>query len=75
MKDITVRDAWVEVFNLEQASRYVGVSIPTLRKLISEPDFPMVTIGKRHLIPRRALTDWINTKAVERKCFSAVEEE
>ena len=46
--------------NVSEAAEALGVSRPVLYQLIHRDDFPALKIGKRTLIPRAALEEWIN---------------
>ena len=47
-------------YNVEQAAEVLGVSRSKLYDdLLHRPDFPVVTIGHRKLIPRRQLEQWL----------------
>lgn len=50
------------VFNLKEAAVYLGISIPTLVRLLRSGDIPHRRVGQRWLIARAALDDWLNKK-------------
>lgn len=50
------------VFNLKEAAAYLGISIPTLVRLLGSGVIPYRRIGQRWLIARAALDDWLNKK-------------
>ena len=50
------------VFNLKEAATYLGISIPTLVRLLESGVIPYRRIGQRWLIARAALDDWLNKK-------------
>ena len=50
----------VGAFNVSQAARYIGVSKPTLLKLIHrESEIPHKRVGKRVIISKAALDAWL----------------
>ena len=49
-------------FTVEELASILGISRSCAYKLIREPGFPVVNIGRRVLIPRKALEKWINDK-------------
>ena len=53
-------------FNLRTAAEYMEISVPTLRELLSQTDFPAFKSGRRWIIPRDALIRWLNDRAEER---------
>lgn len=50
------------VFNLKEAAAYLGISVPTLARLLRSGVIPYRRIGQRWLIARAALDDWLNKK-------------
>ena len=48
------------VFNLKEAAAYLGISIPTLVRLLRSGDIPHRRVGQRWLIARSALDTWLN---------------
>ncbi len=50
----------------EEAAESMGVSLPTMRKIANQKDFPAFRIGKRWLIPCRAFADWLDKQAREK---------
>ena len=50
------------VFNLQEAAAYLGISVPTLVRLLGSEIIPYRRIGQRWLIARAALDDWLNKK-------------
>ena len=50
------------VFNLKEAAAYLGISVPTLVRLLGSGAIPYRRVGQRWLIARSALDDWLNKK-------------
>ena len=50
------------VFNLKEVAAYLGISVPTLMRLLGSGVIPYRRIGQRWLIARAALDDWLNKK-------------
>lgn len=50
------------VFNLKEAAVYLGISIPTLVRLLERETIPYRRVGQRWLIAQTALDDWLNKK-------------
>ena len=48
---------------LEEAAKSLGVSVPTMRKIASQNDFPAFRIGKRWIIPCHVFDEWLDKKA------------
>ena len=56
------------LLNTTQLADLLGVSHSSVYELIQEPDFPSLRIGKRIVIPKEELRQWIsrNTKGAKR---------
>lgn len=50
-------------YSVEQACKVLGVSRSKLYELLHRPDFPVVSVGQRKLIPRKQLEQWLNQQA------------
>ena len=50
------------VFNLKEAAVYLGISVPTLVRLLGSGAIPYRRVGQRWLIAQAALDDWLNRK-------------
>ncbi|MDO5445338.1 MAG: helix-turn-helix domain-containing protein [Eubacteriales bacterium] len=49
--------------NAKEAAALIGVALPTMYKIMKEPDFPVCKIGRRNLIPRSGLQSWLDNAA------------
>ena len=47
---------------VEQLAQELHISRPTAYNLVKQPDFPAFTIGKRVLINKQALQNWMDKK-------------
>ena len=56
------------LLNVKQLADLLGVSESSAYELVQEDDFPSVRIGKRIVIPKEELHQWIstNTKGVRK---------
>lgn len=54
-------------YSVDQASKVLGISRTKLYDLLRRPDFPVVDIGHRKLIPRRQLEEWLDRQCGARK--------
>lgn len=53
------------VYTTEQTAKLMEISTPTLRDhFLCRPDFPKVRAGRKYLIPRKALEEWLNLKGI-----------
>lgn len=50
-------------FCAREAAEALGVSLPTFYALAGRPDFPVVRIGRRLLVPVDALRAWLAKEA------------
>ena len=48
-----------EVFSVKELAAYLGVSYNTANELTWREGFPVVTLGRRKLVPRQALEKWL----------------
>lgn len=63
-KTTTTTDGQIAL-TVEQASKALGLSRPTMLELTRRAGFPCFRVGRRILIPRRALLDWLDRQAAE----------
>ena len=49
------------LLNVKQLADLLGVSDSSVYELIQEDDFPSLRIGKRIVIPKEELQNWIST--------------
>ena len=45
--------------NISEAALLLGVSRPTMYTLVNRDDFPKIRIGRRIIIPKKELEDWM----------------
>lgn len=50
-----------------EAAEMLGVSMPTMYALCRQPDFPCVRLGRKVLIPRDGLRDWLCARSQEKE--------
>lgn len=53
------------LLNVKQLADLLGVSDSSVYELIQEDGFPSLRIGKRIVIPKEELREWISTHAKE----------
>lgn len=51
--------------SVQEVSESIGVSKPTVYRLIRSKEIPSIKVGDRTLIPIVGLNDWINEKTQE----------
>jgi excisionase family DNA binding protein len=49
-----------EVFNASEACFHIGLSWNTLKKLINEGEIRVVRVGRRYLIPKTSLDEFLH---------------
>ena len=53
------------LLNVKQLADLLGVSDSSVYELIQESDFPSLRIGKRIVIPKEELREWISARTKE----------
>lgn len=53
-------------FNRKEAADYMGISIPTLVRLLKSGEIPCRRIGQRWLISKNVLDNWLKKENYER---------
>ncbi len=53
-------------FTLAEAAKYCGVSYPVMLAWVNLPTFPAIRSGRRWVIPKSALTEWLDAQAKAR---------
>jgi len=46
--------------SLSEAAKVVGVSYPTIHKLAHSNGFPAFRVGKKWIVPREKLIEWLH---------------
>ena len=49
-----------EVFNLREAGEYINVSYTTIKKILASGELPFRRVGRRILVGKKALDEWVN---------------
>ena len=52
--------------NMAEAAKLAGVSVPTMRQLANQKDFPAFRSGRRWIIPADSFKRWLEERANER---------
>ena len=53
------------LLNVKQLADLLGISESSVYELIQEKDFPSLRIGKRIVIPKEELREWISARTKE----------
>ena len=56
--------------SVSEAADLLGVSRPTVYTLIHRDDFPAFKIGRRTVISRSGLEEWVQSQAVQQNSFA-----
>ncbi len=59
MKPNQSLDKMPELLSAKDMSEHLGVSLGTCYKLLKQDDFPTTRIGKRKVVTRERLTEWL----------------
>ena len=54
-------------YSVKEAAQVLGLSRPTLYRLMDRPDFPSVRVGSRVLIPCGLLREWLEAQALRKE--------
>ncbi|MBR2075003.1 MAG: helix-turn-helix domain-containing protein [Fibrobacter sp.] len=54
-------------YSVTEAAQVLGLSRPTVYRLIDRPDFPSVRVGSRVLIPCGLLQEWLEEQATRKE--------
>lgn len=49
-----------KVYTIKDIQDYLGIGKNNAYKLIKLPNFPVIKIGKKYIIPKDAFEEWIN---------------
>lgn len=49
--------------SVTEAALLLGVSRPTMYNLVNRDDFPKIRVGRRVIIPRQGLEEWMQKEA------------
>ena len=49
--------------NLKEAAEIIGISKPKIYEVLERPGFPAFRVGRRWVIPRKSLLEWIESEA------------
>lgn len=47
------------VYSIPEVAQLLGISKPTAYELANRADFPVLQVGRRKIVPRMALTEWL----------------
>lgn len=57
---MTTQEKWV--LTPAEAAEYLGVSVQTMREITHQKGFPMLTNGRKVLIPKEAFHRWVESQ-------------
>jgi len=52
--------------SVQELSSYMGISLPKAYALVKRPDFPVIHVGTRILIPIDAFKEWLSTNSTKK---------
>lgn len=53
------------VFNAEETAKFLGVGMNKIYELLTSGQIPSRRIGRKYLIPRLALENWLNVSVLK----------
>ena len=57
-------------YTLKEAAEAAQLSEPVMRELIYSDGFPAFRVGRRWVIPKETVSNWLNTNALNRTVFN-----
>ena len=54
----------LEFLNTEEVAMALHCSVPTARRIMKRPDFPLIRVGKNMRISRQAFLKWAETRRI-----------
>lgn len=61
-------------YDLKEAAAACGVSSGTMQMMVNREDFPAFRVGRRWVIPRASLEEWLKQQAAKRRTFETAQE-
>ena len=49
--------------NADTVAKVLGVSISSAYELMHQPDFPVMKVGSRMVVPKEKFTEWVSAQA------------
>ena len=50
-------------YTVKEAAAVIGVSLPTMYEITSREDFPLLRVGRKKLVLKDRLHDWMNEQS------------
>jgi hypothetical protein len=50
--------------NTEQVATALGCSLPTARRIMRRPDFPLIRVGKNMKVAKNSFLKWAETRRI-----------
>ena len=54
----------VQFLNTKEVAKALGCSLPTARKIMRRPDFPLIRAGKNMRVSEMAFIKWAETRRI-----------
>lgn len=54
----------VEFYGTKEVAKLLGCSIPTARETMQRSDFPLIKVGRKLLVSKKALEEWASKRRV-----------
>lgn len=61
-------------YDMKEAAAACGVSTGTMQMMVNREDFPAFRVGRRWVIPRDSLNEWLKRQAAKRQNFDTSKE-
>ncbi len=54
----------LKFLNTKQVATALGCSLPTARRIMCRPDFPLIRVGKNMRVLQQAFIEWAETRRI-----------
>lgn len=51
------------VYTVNELAKVLNIGMNSAYYLVNSKDFPKITVGRKILVPKKALEEWINTNS------------
>ncbi|WP_218122205.1 AlpA family transcriptional regulator [Thermoactinomyces sp. DSM 45892] len=62
-RQLETRSESIKTYSAKETAEILGISRSKVYELLRNPSFPVVHIGKRKVVPKHKLEEWLNQQA------------
>lgn len=69
INDLINKSTFKETMTISEAATYAGIGLDTIRRLVNmkDTDFPFFRVGKKAIIKRTLLDEWLDKVSIEHR--------